>query len=186
MKLGDLLARLDSDVDTYFDSDSLIQELGLHGSVDLGKYGFTTRPITVWYCTDTWVGRNAVYFNGELVAITDQEGRKCDIYWEWASIEAYHIVLQCVRDAIDNEIYPIINIFDPNKDIGDPVYRLNYASEVLTHCHHKTAIFQGRTVEVIAPANNNYICKEMKINDNGEEKVANLKELWFKVPLRDS
>lgn len=185
MKFGEMLDRLDSPEDCSFDGSGLIEELGLSGYACLSQHGFTSRPITVWICTDTWVGRNAVYLNGVLVAVSNQECRKCSIDWEWISQAAYDQVLIAVCNALHEEATPQIHFIDLGAEIGEPHYQLSYASQVLWHCHHKTALYQGRSVTVLGTVDGlEYPAASVKIQDQGQKRTVPLNEIRFVVPLR--
>jgi hypothetical protein len=185
VKFGELLDRLDSPIDDWFASEALIQELGLCGWVDLAAHGFTSRPITVWCCTDTWVGSSAVYMDGVLMAVRTQTARKSDVKWQWRDRAAYREVAQRVQEAIGDQDSDSITMIDFDEEIGDPVYQLSYSGEVLFHNHHATALYQGQPVRVVDEAGTGITCKSMRVTSDGKQyQTVALKDLYFPVPLR--
>jgi hypothetical protein len=183
MKLGEMLDRLDSPIQPYFNDDALIEELGLSGWADLARHGFTSRAITVWNCTDTMVGRMAIYLDGLLVAINDQEARKCRACWEWTSREAHERVHARVAAALMDEHHPAINLIDRDGD-ANPTYQLEFADQVMWNNDHRYAHYRDREVEVLGPGNRGFLCESVRIRDGEAERVVNLEEIHFAVPLR--
>ena len=184
MKLREILDRLDSPEEGYHDSEELLKELGLDGYASLATLGFTSRSITAWMCPDTWVGCDAIYLNGELIAITNQDCRKCPKTWEWLSQSTFDRVFHYVRDALEQDGGTKIELIDLDCEAGDPVYQLQYANEVLWSTHHKIASYNGEDVVMIKPANKDYLCKDVIVLYQDNQVVVSLDEIWFKVQLR--
>jgi hypothetical protein len=185
MKYGELLDRLDSPIDEYFDSSALIEELGLDGWADLGLHGFTSRPITAWLCTDTIVGCTAVYMDGELVAIREQTARKNYVEWQWRTRDAYFLVHRRVHDLMEPQSEVAIDTIDLDDEIGEPVYQLNYGSQVLFNGLHSTAIYEGRQVKVLNATDRGHLCKRILITEDGKKtQTVSIKNLYFPIPLK--
>lgn len=67
--------------------------------------------INEWYCTDTMVGLYAHFFDREFVALSFQEGRKCDCHIFWkskADSKKVQDFILSIRGEEDNHI-SIIN-----------------------------------------------------------------------------
>jgi hypothetical protein len=106
MKLSELLEKLDSEERPYNGATEFFEEIfGGYNWVDLdlASNGFTYRPITEWNCTDTWVGDNAVYLDGELICIIHQSARKWPVEIKWVSKEVFDRVSAFVRSLAEDE-----------------------------------------------------------------------------------
>lgn len=114
------------------------------------------------YCTDSYVGLRAYFFDGKFAAISFQGGRKSDENFEWASEEiAYEIRNYILSLGVTPELKPkIINI---KEDLGDglPVY---FTSELLGD----TAIYNGKKVMITEKPMRDYLSKSATIqHENG-------------------
>lgn len=89
--MSDVIARIDdSDPSKFGDPDLEALESDLQTNTFMGwSEAFNERvkrlPINTWICTDTEVGVNAYYFDGELVALSFQSARKSDVEFRWLS-----------------------------------------------------------------------------------------------------
>ena len=83
--------------------DSLFYELDIVGYTDLAAIGLMTRDIKTWQCTDTEVGQQAIYLDGQFVAFVTQRYRKSYPQWSWVSKEAFLRVHNKVYAAIMDE-----------------------------------------------------------------------------------
>ena len=130
------------------------------------------------YCTDSYFGMRAYFLDDEFVAISNQEGRKCDEYFEFVSKE----VMVKTRNYLLSLIEP--NYFDPplidtEKDIGS-TYDVEYSSQLLLQ-FHRFAIYKstGEKVEIIG-ATNDYSKNLIKIKfEDGRTKIDNVRNLGF-------
>lgn len=69
-------------------------------------------PINTWICTDTEVGINAYYMDGEFIALSFQSARKNRVEYSWVSVEKAKEVAKFIRqiDGQDDEkTYPLID-----------------------------------------------------------------------------
>jgi hypothetical protein len=188
MKLSELLEKLDSEERPYNGSREFFAEIfGDYNWVDLASNGFTYRPITAWNCTDTWVGDNAVYLDGELICITHQPYRKSSVEIQWVSKEVFDRVSAFVRSLVeDEEDYKEYIDFESDVDAS---YKLDYTNQLLGH--HSTAVYQGRTVRIdrglsMQEGRNERVAKNVWIiegNDLQPTKV-DIRELTFPVKLK--
>jgi len=86
----------------FGDLEELIDEVGL-GFCDWCEVKeIRVYPVIHWLCTDTHVGMEALFMGDELIAVTTQEGRKCDKYYYWVSMSAQ----QKVRSLIIEKYLP--------------------------------------------------------------------------------
>lgn len=66
--------------------------------------------VNKWYCTDTWVGVYAYYFDGEFVALSFQRGRKWDTSFRWVDIMDARRVYSYIRSlAHEQPVAGLIN-----------------------------------------------------------------------------
>ena len=68
-------------------------------------------PVNTWFCTDTLVGVNAYYLDGQFVALSFQRYRKSHVEFKWTSIEDATKVQALIRKiSADNEefSFPLI------------------------------------------------------------------------------
>lgn len=76
-----------------------------------------------WICTDTQVGLACYLLDGEMVAISTQQGRKCPEEIKFINEEAYikvrDLVTECYKIENDSESY--IPLVDMNEKL-DPYY----------------------------------------------------------------
>jgi hypothetical protein len=188
MKLSELLQRLNSKELPYTGDDEFFEEIfGTNNWVPLESNGFTYRPITEWNCTDTWVGDNAVYLDGELICITYQPYRKSSVEIQWVSKEVFDRVSAFVRSlAEDEDDYKKYIDFESEVDAS---YKLDCTNQLLGH--HSTAEYQGRTVRIdrglsMQEGRNDYIAKNVWIIGDGDLQPmkVDIGELTFPVKLR--
>jgi hypothetical protein len=152
MLMRDLLNSLDTPETPYENSFELLRELGLDDHfLDLDDKGFTTRVITTWLCTDTWVGHGVIYYEGDLICMTEQECRKCDVVFKWVDQATYDRIQDVVRNMC-RRLYdaPAVKTIDWDQEISDPTYNMLFASEIVpAHAAHAQAMYQGQTVKVL-------------------------------------
>jgi len=66
--------------------------------------------VNKWYCTDTWVGVYAYYFDGEFVALSFQRGRKWETSFRWVDIMEANRVYSYIRSlAHEQPVARLIN-----------------------------------------------------------------------------
>ena len=181
MKLVDALRRVDKSEaghdpkgrnwQHYLSFESLCDALGISWQEE--PVGYETRvkayPVIKWICTDTHVGLEAIYFDGELVGCYYQQARKCDKEWEWVSQEAVTKLYQYIVSHNETK-YPLL---DPEQDIGE-FYTVSYASQLLDD----EGIYNGNHVTVVKPVNRRSITESMITvsDDAGKEHRINIKD----------
>jgi len=192
MKLSELLEKLDSEECPYYGQteffDACIDGHG-YGWAPLEVHGFTYRPIKNWNCTDSWVGDNAIYFNGELICITHQPYRKSSVEIDWVSKEVFDRVSAFVRSLEEpEEDYKKYIDFDSEVDTS---YSLEYTNQLLRH--NSTALYRGEKVTIdwdlsMQEDRNELVAKNVWIIEDGDLQPmkVDIKELIFTVKLKEA
>jgi hypothetical protein len=128
-----------------------------------------------WLCTDTMVGTRVYFLRGEPVAVSIQEGRKCDENFKWLSHEWYSItreyVLSLVAEPDSN--FEILE----DEEIGD-TYKVEYVSQIICD----TAFYQGVKVDILEKEH--YSVGKINFHSvvilhEGEEKTIDCRDLDF-------
>jgi hypothetical protein len=117
-----------------------------------------------WYCTDTVVGMRAVFFDGELIAMTWQTGRKSDQDVEFVSVEAAKKLREYILSSRPESEF---TLFNHDEDIGE-TYSVNYTSEVMSD----VGSVGGKPVTYVRYPN--------------KRKDPNDFESWSKMTVRDA
>ena len=187
MKLQELLSRLDSEETPYYGDEEFIYEcLNEPGHcVDLAANGFTQRPITQWYCTDSWVGTTAIYWNGEFICLTTQKSSNSDVNIQWLNKEIFYEVSAFVKSLIVKENYEpkCLNL---EKEYGE-TYTLEFTDQILSDW----AFYDGEKCKILRDKNREEIRKDddiatVWIEQNSIVKQVHISELEFPVLLKDS
>jgi hypothetical protein len=98
-------------------------------------------PIFNWLCTDTHVGLNAIYFDGEPVGCSMQTARKSSTNVEWISAEDARRVREAILSYREEKLFDLIK---PDAEIGDDA-GVAYTSQALTN----EGTYQGRPVTAL-------------------------------------
>jgi hypothetical protein len=167
MKLSELLEKLDTEERPYFGQTEFFDACvgGYYGWAPLEENGFTYRPIKEWNCTDTWVGDNAIYHNGELICITHQPYRKSSVEIKWVSKEVFDRVSTFVRFLVDCDEEENNSYIDFDSEI-DTSYRLEFTNQLIDR--NSTAFYHGKKVT---------IDWDLSMRENRKEYVA--KNVWI-------
>ncbi|CAH9011602.1 putative catalase-like domain protein [Vibrio phage 501E54-1] len=151
MKLKEILQKLDmSELNEEYlwnIPDDMLYEFNLQGQNYLGLES-NVRLKCYWigqhYCTDSWVGIRCYVLDDIPVAISQQNGRKCDENYEWIDLESFQkthkFVLSLLEDEED-ELQP--NFVDLEEDLGEG-YKVSYVGQLRT----KDVEYQGVMVKV--------------------------------------
>ena len=124
------------------------------------------------YCTDSYVGLRAYFFDGKFAALSFQGGRKSDENFEWASEEIAYDIRNYILSLSD---VPELKVKTLNvkEDLGDglPVY---FTSELLGN----TAMYKGKKVTILEKPMKDYLAKSAIIqHDDGLEEEVVVEEL---------
>ena len=98
-------------------------------------------PIFNWLCTDTHVGLNAIYLDGEPVGSSMQVARKNSTNVQWISAEAARRVRDAILSYREEQVFDLIL---PDEEIGDDA-GVAYVGQALTD----EATYQGRPVKAL-------------------------------------
>lgn len=183
MLLKELLARLDSPEHGYSG-----EELTRHlmddwcGYVDLADHGFTTRSITEWICTDTHVGSEAIYHNGELICISERYLRKADAKFSWVDRITHQRIKQLIKNLV-NEPEDDVTIINMNQDMGDPSYKLEFGCQILPR--HQVQ-WQGQDARIVQVwrGYDAVTWQQAVIEVGGVPHTVRIDELVFVIPLK--
>ena len=138
------------------------------------------------YCTDSYVGVCCVFLDDELLAITKQDGRKCD--------EDYYFVTEEMSQKFLNFLKEIRTRYEKEKDLlnldlkdfehlKEGYFQVDYVDNILSNIYKDA--YLKTDVEYIKcdsykKANNSYICKDLLVVVDGKEIEINLKNIYFK------
>jgi hypothetical protein len=98
-------------------------------------------PIFNWLCTDTHVGLNAIYLDGEPVGSSMQVARKNSTNVQWISAEAARRVRDAILSYREEKVFDLIL---PDEEIGDDA-GVAYVGQALT----SVGTYQGRPVKAL-------------------------------------
>jgi hypothetical protein len=98
-------------------------------------------PIFNWLCTDTHVGLNAIYLDGEPVGASMQTARKSSANVEWISAEDARRVRDAIMSYREEKLFDLIK---PDTEIGDDA-SVAYVGQALT----SEGFYQGRPVKAL-------------------------------------
>jgi hypothetical protein len=187
MKLSELLSRLDSEESPYYGDVEFIYECLNEGGyyVDLAANGFTQRPITEWYCTDSCVGTTAIYWNGEFICLTSQKSRNSDVNIQWLNKEIFHKVSAFVQSLVvkENHEPKCLNL---EKEYGE-TYTLEFTVQILSDW----AFYDGEKCRILRDKNLEEMRKDcityrVWIEQNSIVEDVHISELEFPVALKDT
>jgi hypothetical protein len=167
MKYIDALNNVDRSRDnsSWINSELFAQALGIYGhlgSPDDFDDRMKSYWLVKWYCTDTWVGTRAVFFDDELIGSIEQVGRKYPEEVKFISKE----VAQKLREYLLAATMVDFSIIDSDMEIND-TYTVAYGSQLLVD----NAIYDGRPVTIVDSS--------IKRNYNDIDK-------WHMVTVRDA
>lgn len=94
-----------------------------------------------WLCTDTWVGLQAIYLDGELVGMIWQPARKGEVDFQFVSAEVARKIRDYILSANPVTEFSLINM---DEDISG-TYNVAYGSQLLV----TAGLYNGKPVTVI-------------------------------------
>jgi hypothetical protein len=169
------------------DWEGLGRVFDLFNFIDSDDERLTAYFIKVHYCTDSYVGIRAYFLDGEFVALSHQVGRKYHEDFGFVSQEIAIKVKDYLRSLINDDAteYELLEGLDA--EIKD-TYKIEYNSQIM----HKTALFDGESVEIIKT---NYDSEGIDSPDyfhsvlikkpNGVEEKVDCRDLEFKFNSLD-
>lgn len=182
MKLKDIIANLSKDSPER-DLDTIAYAVGFDSfDFDYEKAENDGRLvyywIMAWYCTDSYVGLRGYYLDNELVAVSEQQGRKYKEKFNWTSKDAFIKVKNYIKsfETIQDEDIDLLN---EEEEFPDGGYTVDFRNSLLRY--HKFGTYEGRKVEIVwpQPKSDNYIDKTVVLIDNGECKTVPVNDVIF-------
>jgi len=155
-----------------------------------------------WCCTDSWVGYRLYSLNGEVVAWSGQEGRKCSEEIEWMSKEKYFETEKYLKQFVESEEIHI-NLINMDQKIPEKI-QIEYAGQILDkeifciHTNVPLKLIKQQPKNIKNPNGDFYIqCpKDLELlkdtfHDilvefpNGDQKVVKTpNDVYIKYPLK--
>lgn len=182
--LKQAIANLNQDnYEPVWDVEEFMDALGLqycYVDGNLVEARLKAQYLIKWYCTDTYVGTCVFQLDGVPVAITTQNGRKCDTHVTFlnaAGADAMRVFcLSLMQEEEQNSPYIL-----PDDEMIDEFYTVDYGSQMLT----KFGFYNGEPVEVVRTWDgyamiHNWHDVEVRLPD-GTLKTINTKE--FMIPV---
>lgn len=133
--LQQLIDNLDrSQESEYVDIESLAQsEFRIYVSTYIGgESPLKSYWLGKWYCTDSYVGFKAYFFNDKFVCWSKQAGRKCDEDFHWKDQEIFEKVRAwCVSLLIEEKLQPDLMETDELTEELGLGFPISYSSQLL-------------------------------------------------------
>lgn len=130
------------------------------------------------YCTDTYVGFRAYFFDDKFVAQSYQPSRKSSESFEWVSKEDAMKVRDYILSlSLDNDEFNIELMSDIEEEMGIG-YQVQYVGELLT----KDVIYNNKNVKVIKQqevVNGKYNFHNITIQyQDGKQEEIDIREVY--------
>lgn len=135
--------------------------------------------IDCWYCTDSWVGKRAYFLDGELVCISQQDGRKCEENFQFVSKEMTDELEKYILSIIPKEDkkYPLI---DRDENVSD-YYTIEFSCQAIARFHKFGLLTsENKHVEIIEVWDNCNDFHKVKYLIDGKEKIGDIRQIAFK------
>ena len=178
MKLKELISKIDKSFSNQAEVDIICIANEAFALYDMYSWVEQTRLVSYWicnwYCTDTWVGIKAFFFDNEFVAVSSKMARKNPPKFDWVSKEAYSKVKRYVESCNEKEV-PEISLLDMERDFGSS-YKIDYASQILPHFK---ASLDGKPVEMLRNKDPRSCEHEVLIRMDGKKQIINVNHLRF-------
>lgn len=180
MKLTDILANLDkSDKNkTMADLDEFGEEFCLYS---LSGYDtFNERVTGYWIrkhnCTDTWVGVIAYFLDDKFLCITQQEARKSDTYFYFASDKMMRKLHSFLLTLDEENLFGDKDIINMEKLAIDEFYQLDYSDEIIV----REGFYKNEPCTVVGRTD----LKSVNILlQSGEKMVVPVNSLYFRIAI---
>lgn len=177
------------------DSEGLLNSLGMNYEVlnwDKYEKGLVAYWVISRYCTDSYVGLQAIYLNGELVAYSQQEGRKCDYEVTFLNIEAAKAVKDFVVSCMETheDEFEVATAEDLEQDIDEKVSW--WCSEFLLPGDHKGVWRKGLGTPIpvtflkTVREKGEYNSKQylVKVDEDGQKLTIPAEEYFFPIRVK--
>lgn len=149
MKLIDAINKIDKSHSNKNWVD--IEALAWNLDIQLNRYVETQDRVKCywlgnWYCTDSYVGYAIYFFDDEPVALSVQQGRKCDEVITWFSTELALKVKEYILSLmLEEEEEFRVELADINQEIGEG-YKVGFNAQLMNH--HKPML-NGKPVKIL-------------------------------------
>jgi hypothetical protein len=131
--------------------------------------------IEVWYCSDSYAGTRAIFFDNELLCIGQKSGRKSSENFSYVSEEKFLEFYKYLKSFEASRV-PKGSEIDMNGDLGDG-YKIYFSSQIM---NHKDAIYKGQLCEIInKKPNDGYTCQVIEITYNNKNIIVELRDVLF-------
>ena len=161
-------------IESYFYPDNNDIKSPLYNEINRLNGVYYTR----WYCTDSYVGTIFYYLDRELVAISEQQGRKCDTTYIFINKELTQKLRDYLFQFVDYEEFDFedLDYQDMDQELSE-YYKIEYPSQVL----QKKALYNGSHVDIIFDELKNKYNNYTKINiiTNESTETINVRDLDF-------
>lgn len=144
MKIIDAIFNVDrpkNSFDYSAPTERICARLNIEYNYDEDYVGLNSYPIYNWYCTDSYVGLNAIYLDDEPVGCSWRGSRRADLNIEWISEQAALKVREFLSTKAPKPTFEILN---PDYDIGES-FSVNYVGQSLT----QEGFYQDRPVQAL-------------------------------------
>lgn len=131
--------------------------------------------LVCWLCTDTHVGVSVGFFKDKAVYVRNQTGRKSRPTFKFIGEGSYQMVREGLMKHVSvNSEFQVVGNDDEIADF----YSVNYSRMIL----EKNAYYKGKPVTLSVQHSYNIVPEILvKINETGEEVMAPVTDLKFKI-----
>jgi len=137
-----------------------------------------------WYCTDSYVGFKMYFFNDEPVCYSVQEYRKAKEKFYWFNEDCALKVKKYLFELLIEDEETNVEYIDINQEVNNG-YQIYYNSNIL---RQNQPTYKGKDVTIINRVREKGdlgIDTKLKINYEGKEKIADIRDLVFKYYLKE-
>lgn len=179
MKLRELIELVDKSKgnESYITLSTLAeQQMDIVGVDDLTDSNrLKAYFLSAWCCTDTWVGLRAYFLDDEFVAVSTQDGRKCDEVFTWKNDASYHEVRNYLLSLVAGTApsYDVLTKDDMDEEL-DIGFSIPYTPRLIDN----EVYYKGDLCPVVGNQHtlNNGDClgTDLKIGYQGEEIIVDV------------
>lgn len=193
MKLFELIMNLDKserNQESYMPMEDFLSEFDLWWDYIEPDDRLKAYVVTRWLCTDSYVGCLAYFLDDEFVAITTQQGRKCDVEIRFKDLEqAMKMKQYCINLLGNREEEDSYSFLDGNEELGE-YYHIGFYDELVAQYHLDRMFYDGIKVIEIEKVKHeeqikNYIGEEVILKlDNGDTIETEMDKIDIKYMVR--
>lgn len=135
-----------------------------------------------WYCTDQTVGFLVYFLDDELVGTSLQNGRKCDVQFDFVNLAAALKVrdfLLSIMPEPDPVDYPVINPAELEEDV-ETFHNVYFTGQLLTN----QGFYNGRPVTMVDANVDDYISQHVIITfEDGTSETVEVRKVHLPYHL---